>query len=415
MNKNEQNPHEINNPANLDILGDIQFILMHKDEEVAKTTAGSITDNWEILQPNLLPSTWNALRKIPETPLSSQNQANLDKAETEREMLMEINRNIILQWLAYRVLPFDRLNAKKLHQILDISQENTRTMKASISLQIMGLSICDNYWIKKSNQEISWKNVDIKQNPISEGLAVLALLGKTSAVTAADLANPLLAAAELSTLGSYAKGVFREGEHLYLYKTGDNHTLAAEVVSSAILAASNVYGLVKYEYQEKLNTPAVKCKLMTTPKRDVLHANFFDGNAVSFAQQNFAEQFYQMCVVDYLIGNIDRHGINWGFFREHPNWEITGLHWLYDHNNAFDIDELNEKSQAKSVLGQDSRLTRSNIGLEEAAIFSLKRCNFRFHSPILKQNFKLFGKQKGKAIKMFTKRCEKLGIKVKIK
>ena len=409
-----------------------QLILMHKETEVATTISGNISDDWEIIRPDLLPSSFtrlvsvkqaetDALKKLgyDKDPLSFKTREDMDKwisaRDAARDAAREINQNIILSWLAYRVLPFDRVNAKKLHQLLNIPQDNTRSVKAAIALKLQAMSISDNYWMKTTKQNLKWNDIDIKQHPLSEGLAVVALSGKTLTLTAEELTDPLYASAELTTLGSYAKGIFRESDGLYMYKTGDMHTVAAEVVSARILEASNVYGYVDYIYEEKFKLPASKCKLMTTANRDVLHANFMVGNAVSYAQSKFSEQFSQMCVVDYLIGNIDRHGINWGFFREAPTWHITGLHWLYDHNNAFDIDELNERSRAKSVLGQDPRTTRTDIGLEEAARYLYKRSNFKFIKPIQKKHFKMFGKLTDKVLSMFQRRCDNLKIPVIIR
>ena len=45
--------------------------------------------------------------------------------------------------------------------------------------------------------------------------------------------------------------------------------------------------------------------------------------------------YYMMNIMDYLIGNIDRHWGNWGFWVDNRNNKLIGLHPLMDYNKAF--------------------------------------------------------------------------------
>lgn len=38
-----------------------------------------------------------------------------------------------------------------------------------------------------------------------------------------------------------------------------------------------------------------------------------------------ADSMYKMFIVDYLISNSDRHGMNWGYFYDCNTMEILGL------------------------------------------------------------------------------------------
>lgn len=43
-----------------------------------------------------------------------------------------------------------------------------------------------------------------------------------------------------------------------------------------------------------------------------------------------------MFIVDYLVSNRDRHGMNWGFYYNCDTMKILSCHPLYDHNNSFE-------------------------------------------------------------------------------
>ena len=49
-----------------------------------------------------------------------------------------------------------------------------------------------------------------------------------------------------------------------------------------------------------------------------------------------AYSYYMMNLVDYLIGNTDRHWGNWGFLRDNDTGELIKLHPLMDFNRSFE-------------------------------------------------------------------------------
>jgi hypothetical protein len=378
-------------------------LLMHKDDIVARSSGGLA--QWEILNHFLLPSGLNIV----------------DYAEAcshgERiEAVIQRNLFAITDWLANRVLPMSRANAKRLFQALGDDQGDSITVKARKSVALSALSIIDNYWLSWDGRNKTWAQVDVKRNRLRDGLAVIALTGSTATLTkpVKRIADDLGIAAEYSLLGSYPKGIFRDTvkSPLAIYKTGDMYTVAAEVAVSQILDCTNVYGHVSYTYAKQVGLPCSRCELMTTDTRDMVHAADVV-NAADIAWRTFTLQFAQMCVVDFIVANRDRHNRNWGFFREEAsNWRLSGLHWLYDHNNAFDKDEL-AREDVMSVMAHRSRVKRS-ISLRKAAEIALKYSDFKFIKPVSGQVFKLFGKDESFVRNAFFRRCKDLGIPVKL-
>ena len=51
-------------------------------------------------------------------------------------------------------------------------------------------------------------------------------------------------------------------------------------------------------------------------------------------------------IVDYILGNEDRHGANFGFFMENESGKLLGLYPLMDHDHAF--------SEEETILSQTS-------------------------------------------------------------
>ncbi|GHU92786.1 hypothetical protein FACS1894208_00660 [Clostridia bacterium] len=214
---------------------------------------------------------------------------------------------------------------------------------------------------------------------------------------------------EFTVQGAYPKGLFREKDGIYMYKTGEMHTGAAEVLCSQLLDCTNVFGHVQYNQIRKYGVVASRCKLITDHNTDIIHAIDVT-DCMEYAMNKFMVEVAQMCVFDYLVGNRNRHGKNWGFIRRaENNWAISGLHPLYDHNNAFDKDELLNGTNKTSCLGMSRG---GNCTLADAAKRMYKHSNFKFVAPVSKKWFSIFGDESRFVLEHFTRRCECLGIPV---
>lgn len=146
---------------------------------------------------------------------------------------------------------------------------------------------------------------------------------------------------------------------------------------------------------------------MTTDSISILPAMDFNSYCsrlgLNFEQECLkidAEAVYKMWIVDYLIANRDRHGMNWGFFFHCDTNEIIQCHPLYDHNNAFDIEFMNdEDADYQAVPGKS---------IKQAAMYAIKKVDFHFYREFVREDF-ITERQ----YKMFMKRAGQLGIKVK--
>lgn len=81
---------------------------------------------------------------------------------------------------------------------------------------------------------------------------------------------------------------------------------------------------------------------MTSKERSIVPAQYVDiyasnrGTTLQRIVQDKDEySFHMMNIIDYLVGNTDRHLENWGFWVNNHNNKLESLHPLMDFNRAF--------------------------------------------------------------------------------
>jgi hypothetical protein len=373
----------------------MEYILMCRDR-----TVGTYKGDWSWVGENekLLP------KNIKVECLPKDVEGNpLEIAAIYAEIFYS-NKTSFVNWCAGRVLSIDRVNAKRILNELGLSQSQTNDEKAKVALTYRCVSLIDGYWVKLGPYDnAEWKDIRLLDNPLNHALALVALKGISISMQAKHGLT-----AEVTTLGSYAKGWFRieEDNVPYLYKTygGEGDEVEREVCASTIIDCFNVYGNVKYKKAVMEGVICSRCKVMTSETRGIIHAADFNAwcirngtNAVNYAVRHYGENFAQMIVIDYLIANSDRHGYNWGFYQSMESGDILGLHDLYDHNNAFD-KRLMANEDAESIV-------LSGITMKNAAESMLHISGLKNTKRIEKSMF-----PNSMAYTTFVNRCEQIGI-----
>jgi len=291
------------------------------------------------------------------------------------------NNEAIVRFLAQRVLPITRENAKKIYALYGFEQIQDDYSKAKIAAVCRAVSLQDNYWIKLENDPVLWRDVDIHQNHLNEIVAQVALHGTSLTLTGTSVTP------ELTSFGAYAKAWHREGGELYLYKKGSNGSSEAriEVMVSNLLKKTNANSL-EYTAGKSEDDFVSKCKCMTSGDIVMLSAMDFESycnrNGLNFMKEVRkidSDALYKMCIVDYLIANRDRHGMNWGFLYNCETMEILGCHPLYDHNNAFDTGLM--------VNPDVPYVAIPSMTLRNAAAVASVRTDFCFTEPIKREDF----------------------------
>jgi len=317
------------------------------------------------------------------------------------QVISNNNNAAITSWLANRVLLLSRANAKWLYNAIGVEQLQTDAEKAKIALICRAVSINDSYWVKWEGEDIEWRDINIRSNPLNEVVAQIALHGK-SLTLQGSLTSP-----EFTTNGTYAKAWRRHADgSLWLYKKGHqgNSEARIEVMVSNLLDKMNVKHC-HYEAGKDNEEFVCMCPVMSTEDVGILsgmefvsYCNVIRVDSDVEMESIDAEMLYKMWIVDYLISNRDRHGQNWGFFYNLDSMEIIGMHPLFDHNNAFDVEWMRN---------EDVKYQFRGMTIKEAANYAIKRVQFYFTEEITRQDF-ITERQ----WKSFSKRARELGIQV---
>lgn len=372
--------------------------LMMKNELVMEIDFDEAIYN--VINEKLLPFIMQ--HRIKRVPDFSEIHSKYD--DTQRQIIIRKNYDTILSFLAARVLPITRENAKKVYNLFGFEQLQDDYSKAQIALVCRALSLQDNYWLKLDTDKSKWEDVCLRYVSLSEAVAQVSLHGSSLSLT--NKKQEAMHTPELTGQGSYAKAWIREEDGLYLYKKGANGSTEAkiEVMVSNLLDLCNVRH-IKYVAGESNDEYICKCKCMTDDTISILSGLDFTSwcNVQGLDSRKEAlkidpESIYKMWIVDYLICNRDRHGLNWGFFYNCDTNQIIGCHPLYDHNNSFDIP-LMYNEDAKYVY--DASMT-----MKQAAEIAMKKVDFHFYREPVRSDF-LTDRQ----YSVFMKRAKELNIK----
>lgn len=206
------------------------------------------------------------------------------------------------------------------------------------------VGINDSFWIKSSEENISWKDVSLYQNQFSTVISQLAFEG--TGLYGEDFSST---SPELSCEGSFRKCFRKEekcgefGSDIFLYKRGGEigaglepycEMLASEIAK--IVSPSSV----RYELCTLHDKLASKCNIFTN--ENVGYASFAKlnkTNSYSFEDvRNFFEKigceqsFRELLVVDSLCFNQDRHSGNYGVLFNNDTLQIIGMSPIFDLN-----------------------------------------------------------------------------------
>jgi len=316
------------------------YILMCADNEVGRI--GKTTNyKWSIKNKHLIPKA-----------LNTADDGAIIKDEEFHYMYPRFT-----SWLVNRTLSLSRSNVKALLRLFKFEQTEAQENKVKIALMFRAINLIDSFWLKESTENLTWKDVNLRVNPLAEIVSQVALTGRLIPLQP-DISK---STAEMMTLGMAGKGWFRENGQIYLHKksVGNGDEVNREVCASKVIDCFNVYGNLKYELSSKYGENTSRCELMATEEKSIVPAYdmmlWCKRNNIDFMQfinDSYIKEYSQMAVIDYLIANYDRHEWNWGFYQDTVTGEITGMHELYDHNQAFNDDYL-ENEDLESLLNPD--------------------------------------------------------------
>lgn len=275
-------------------------------------------------------------------------------------------------WCASRLIPRDRTYAKEILNSIGASQSVTDRERAQIALSYHCLSLLDVFWVKEENETVRFEDIDLYTHSLSNALVDIALRGHQMAVT-----NAHLLANDLSTGGCYPKAWVRKEEGFYLYKAGGQDAVEREVLASKICRCFDCHQVL-YEQGMFENEPLSISKIMTSQRYSLVtyaaydvYCTNHDWNTLDKILELDAHGYYMMNILDYLVGNTDRHWGNWGLLVDNETNRPIRLHDLMDFNRAFQqydtLDGANCLTVGKRHLSQKEAAMEAvrKIGLNQ--------------------------------------------------
>jgi len=254
----------------------------------------------------------------------------------------EISDRKLEDWLSRRAIPASRQNIDEILE--DLKIQNTR----KLSLKSYGLSLSDHYWIKPKNRDITWESVNFFQNDFSTQMGEI--LSGERKIQAQELADVIFYTPDSSADGWLKKKWIVQNNKRILIKGAStlyeqepfNEKIASEVMT--FLRINHI----SYELITKKDKPYSVCETFITEDTElipalniVLHEPQKDGDTrlthllrgcanLGMNPQSVKLHLDKMMVVDYLIGNYDRHWRNFGFIRDANTLAFKGFSPIFD-------------------------------------------------------------------------------------
>ena len=235
--------------------------------------------------------------------------------------------------------------------------------------------------LKESNDFDARINNVIGFHSLSNALVDIALRGHQMAVT-----NAHLLANDLSTGGCYPKAWVRREDGFYLYKDGGQDAVEREVLASKICRCFDCHQVL-YEQEIFENEPVSMSRIMTSQRYSLVtyaaydvYCTNHDWNTLDKILELDAHGYYMMNILDYLVGNTDRHWENWGLLVDNETNRPIRLHDLMDFNRAF---------QQYDTLDGANCLTvgKRHLSQREAAVEGVKKTSINQICEVSKNIF----------------------------
>lgn len=279
-----------------------------------------------------------------------------------------------LHWCATRMLTLDRKFAKEILNSIGAPQSITDRERAEISLSFHCVSLTDVFWTREQGENSTFAELNLHDNPLNDAIVEIFLQGQGLTVQNEGLTVQDFAP-DLSTRGCFPKAWIRRQGSFVLLKDGGMDVVKREVLASSICQCFDV-PQVPYWIEDFEGQPVSACRLVTSKEISMASKKAFEVYTTNRDRDVIAEcialdavGYYGMNILDYLVGNTDRHMENWGVLIDNQTNTPLRLYPLMDFNQCFLAYDRLDGAKCLTVNGHMTQL--------EAAIEAVKHIGLR--------------------------------------
>ena len=247
-----------------------------------------------------------------------------------------VDKTMLAKWWAKRSIPASRSGLRETLDLLHMS------VPQELLAKCYGLSLSDQYWISPKDKPLMWKEINFFDHDFSEDVGNL-LFGYGEFSDSMSLISP----DNTSDGQLIKKWKIADGKRV-LIKGGSNpyqQEPLCEVIASGI-AERLCIPHTKYTLLWEHEKPFSVCQDFITSETELVSAyhimqsrkkpkdlsdyEFYLNCAEQLGVKNIREQTEKMIVLDFLIGNEDRHFNNFGLIRNAVTLEWIGAAPIFD-------------------------------------------------------------------------------------
>ena len=280
------------------------------------------------------------------------------------------NMNNFYHWCASRMLSLDRKYAKEILNSIGMAQAITDKDRAKIALSYHCVSLTDIYWVREKGEEVSFRRLNLYDNSLNKAVVELSLRGKPMTVTNQELAP------DLSTKGYFPKAWIRRNDAFILLKDGGNDSVKRELLASQLCQCFD-FSQVTYKAGMYDGQPVTESQIITSKEYSIISKMSFEIYALNHDLSVLDEcikrdpvTYYGMNILDYLVGNTDRHPENWGFLVDNRTNQCISLYPIMDFNMSFGSYDTVEGANCQTVYPERK-------SQKEAAIEGVRKVGLR--------------------------------------
>jgi len=243
-------------------------------------------------------------------------------------------------WIENRGLPRSRSDLANIEYDLNVKNS------VELSFGSYALNLTDHYWVHKSDSNLNWNDISFFENNFKEVID-FDFVGVNKNIKETDISP------DLTVDGNLRKKWIILNNDRFLLKGSRYNEIQEpfnEVIASDIM---NLFGIDHVEYKlirSKINNiPLSICRCMTDTNNEFITARVVidteskeDRNdydrfiqiCENFGIKNVKENLDDMMIIDFIIGNTDRHKYNFGILRDPDTLEWKKMAPIFDNGNS---------------------------------------------------------------------------------